>query len=308
MKSFKGVRKELVAILGNRVEFNVPLKSYTSFGIGGRTEAMVFPESENEVIELLNLCSKDRVPYLPLGEGTNILAGDRGFNGVVINLARSFNNTKIINDGTESKVYAEGGASLSKLIRNLANKCLGGLEWAYGIPGTIGGAIRGNAGAFGGTVSDKLLMMRVINGKGRIRDINKDDIDFGYRYCSLPDRWIIIGAWFVLKKEDRKKLAHKVKSYSSKRRRVQPRKSLLGGSVFKNPEGKFAGELIERAGFKGAEMGDAYVSRRHANFIINRGDAKASDVCKLIENIRHEVMKKFRINLELELKLVGEGF
>ena len=302
--------EELKKAFKGKVEFGIPMNRFTYYRIGGKTWAMVFPENLDDISEAVSFCKKNKIPYLPIGKGSNLLVSDRGFNGVVINLAKAFNRFQIL-DNSESGykwIFSQGGANLPLMIRELGNEGIGNLEFACGIPGTVGGGIKGNAGSFNKCISDRLEKLQVVDSEGNIKELPKKDISFGYRTCGLPKGYIIAGAWFKLKKKKKQTIDRIISRYQKIRKLSQPCHALTAGCVFKNPQGYSAGKLIELSGFKGAQCGDARISTKHANFIINEGRARAKEVYKLICDIRKKIWENFGIRLELEIVLVGEGF
>ncbi len=302
--------KELKSIFKDRIRFEVPMDRYTSYRIGGKCRAMVFPENIQEISSAVFFCVKNRISYFTIGKGTNLLVSDRGFDGMVINLSKAFNRFGVVNRAAKNyvRVFSQGGANLPVMIRRLGKEGIGSLEFACGIPGTVGGSIKGNAGSFGMSISERLEKLQVTDSEGEIREIPKKEISFEYRRCSVPDSYIITGAWFKLQKRDKKIFDKLVAKYQLMRKKAQPSVSFTAGSVFKNPPGYSAGKLIDMAGLRGKKCGDAHVSAKHANFIVSTGRAKAMDVYRLICEIKEKVWEKFMVKLELEIVLVGEGF
>jgi len=302
--------KELKRIFNGKIKFGISMDKYTSYRIGGKCWAMAFPEEIQEISNAVSFCSKNKISYLAIGRGTNILVSDKGFNGLIINLARAFNRFEILDNPSRryKRIFSQGGTNLSLLIKRLGKQGIGSLEFACGIPGTVGGGIKGNAGSFGKCLSDKVERLQIIDPKGEIKELTRKELSFGYRSCNLPDGCIIAGAWFKLEKRNKKNFDKLIANYRMMRKKAQPGNALTAGSVFKNPNGYSAGRLIELAGLKGVRCGGAYVSTKHGNFIINEGRARAREVYKLISKIREKVWEKFKIRLELELVLVGEGF
>lgn len=302
--------KELKKIFKDRIEFEVPMNRYTSYRIGGKCRAMVFPKKIQEISSAVSFCLKNKIFYFTIGKGTNLLVSDRGFDGVVINLTKTFNRFEVVDSVAKnfSRVFSQGGANLPLMIRRLGKEGIGSLEFACGIPGTVGGSIKGNAGSFGMCISERLEKLQVIDFEGEIREIPKKEIFFEYRSCNIPDNYIITGAWFKLQKRDKKIFDKMMAKYQLMRKKAQPCIPFTAGSVFKNPPGYSAGKLIDMAGLKGKWCGEAHVSAKHANFIVSTGKAKAMDVYNLICEIKEKVWEKFRVKLELEIVLVGEGF
>jgi len=257
------------------------------------------------------LARKLEVPYLVLGAGSNVLVSDAGFRGLVIlNRARRFEFQTV--HAPAPRVQAESGVILPSLARECIGRGLAGLEWAIGVPGTVGGAVVGNAGAHGGDIAQSLVSARILDSDGNVRDWPAKELQFGYRTSWLKSqaahpesRPVVLGAEFELKQATRQELEAKAAEYTEKRKRTQPPGASVG-SMFKNPPGDYAGRLVEAAGLKGACVGGAEISPVHANFIVNLGAASATDVYSLVCQAREKVAARFGVTLELEIQLVGE--
>jgi UDP-N-acetylmuramate dehydrogenase len=306
-----------------KIREKVLLKDYTTFKIGGPARYFFVAKNKEDLKNAILWAKKKRLPFFILGVGSNILFSDKGFNGLVIKLQ----NTQY--EIRNTKVVAEAGVPLQKLVLETAKKGLSGLENLAGIPGTLGGAIWGNAGAFGREIGDlveEVKILQIANGKLQIVNFKKEDCKFGYRESIFKrkENWIILEAILRLKKGRKKEIEEKIKEILRLRKEKQPLEFPSAGSVFKNVpiekvpkeiREKFkekikngflpAGVLIEAVGLKGFQIGGAKISEKHANFIVNVGGAKASDVKELIKKIKKEVKKKFKIQLEEEIKLVG---
>jgi UDP-N-acetylmuramate dehydrogenase len=306
-----------------KIREKVLLKDYTTFKIGGPARYFFVAKNKEDWKNAILWAKKKRLPFFILGGGSNVLFSDKGFNGLVIKMQNT--QYKIRN----TKIVAEAGVPLQKLVLEAAKKGLSGLENLAGIPGTLGGAIWGNAGAFGREIGDlveEVKILQIANGKLQIVNFKKEDCKFGYRESIFKrkENWIILEAILRLKKGKKKEIEEKIKEILRLRKEKQPLEFPSAGSVFKNVpiekvskriREKFrekikdgflpAGVLIEAAGLKGFQIGGAKISEKHANFIVNVGKAKASDVKELIEKIKKEVKKKFKIQLEEEIKLVG---
>lgn len=289
-----------VAGLRGRVMFNAPLRDYTSFRIGGPADALVEPADVEDVRQLARRARAVKVPIFALG-GTNLLIQDGGIRGVVVSLAR----LKAIREEPGHVLYAEGGVGMPTLIGHAIRRSLSGLEWAAGIPGTVAGCVVMNAGTRLGEMSSAVKAVRIVTPSGKVRDCLASAIVFSYRRARLP-RGIVVGVWLQLKAGERDKIERVVKDYLRYRKDTQPLTMPSAGCVFKNPPKESAGRLIETAGLKGARVGDAQVSDKHANFIVNRGDAAAADVVALIRKVRREVERRTGVALGLELKIVGQ--
>uniref|UniRef100_A0A7V3RHW0 UDP-N-acetylenolpyruvoylglucosamine reductase n=1 Tax=candidate division WOR-3 bacterium TaxID=2052148 RepID=A0A7V3RHW0_UNCW3 len=286
-------------IKGLKVFKDESLKRYSSFRIGGKARYLIKVYNQKALIDTMEVIKKEGLKYIVIGEGTNILFGDEGFDGVVIKLMGEFRKIK-----NEKNIFICGGGAL---IKTLLKKCLysgyGGAEFLAGIPGSIGGAIKGNAGAFGRSISEIIKSIKLLNSCLKTKVVERDELDFDYRYSNIPDDSIILGAELILKKMDKKKIKKNIEKFLKLRWEKQPR-GHSAGSFFKNPKPFSAGRLIEECGLKGYRIGDAMVSKKHANFIINRGRAKAEDVIKLMEIIKKEVKKKTGILLEPEVRII----
>ncbi|MGH7204612.1 MAG: UDP-N-acetylmuramate dehydrogenase [Nitrospiraceae bacterium] len=290
----------VVSGLRGEVKFGAPLRDYTSFRIGGPADVLVIPADVDDLSQLVKQAHAAKVPVFVIG-GTNLLVRDQGIRGVVVSLSR----LKAIRDEPDGVVYAEGGVVMPTLMRHAINRALSGLEWAAGIPGTVAGCVVMNAGTRLGEMKDAVKAVRVIDPLGRIIDCPASDIQFSYRRALLP-RGIVVGVWLQLKPSQREKIERVVKEYLRYRKNTQPLTLPNAGCVFKNPEHNTAGRLIEAAGLKGVRVGDAQVSEKHANFVVNLGRASAADVIALIKKVGRTVEQQTGITLELELKIVGQ--
>ncbi|MEW6482094.1 MAG: UDP-N-acetylmuramate dehydrogenase [bacterium] len=279
------------------IKENIPMREYTSLKVGGRARWFATPSNKEELKKVLQFAKEKDIPIFLLGGGTNTLIKDEGVRGMVIKLDGDFKN--IERQGIEVK--AGSGASLPSLISYCQGFSLSGLENLAGIPGAVGGAIFGNAGAFGTQIGDYVKSVVVMDRDGNERRVR--DINFFYRGSSLKDT-IILEALFSLKEDARWRIDEKIASVLSKRRETQPISKQTAGCIFKNPEGKFAGELIEKAGLKGRSIKDAIVSLKHANFIENRGQAKAEDILQLIRFIKRRVWELYGVMLYEEIVII----
>jgi UDP-N-acetylmuramate dehydrogenase len=295
------VLKEALKDYPGEVRFQEPLASYTSLKIGGPADAMVFPKSIAEVSDLLRRIGAYELPFFVLGSGSNLLVKDGGIAGIVLNLKRM---NRIAFQGAE--VSAEAGLSYPKLAIEAMGKGLSGLEFAAGIPGTVGGAVAMNAGIPGEETVAVLKEIAHVDMEGEVRSYPKDALRFGYRNVALPNG-VVVSAAFLLSPAPAAQIEEKMKQLLKRRRETQPLTYPNVGSVFKNPEGSFAGRLIEEAGLKGAISGEAQISEKHGNFIINRGGATARDVVALIKKAGRRIEQERGITLELEVKIVGRN-
>ena len=297
----------LARALGARARRDEPLAAYTTMRVGGPADLLVICRTVEEVVEAVEMARAHDVPFLVLGDGSNVLVADAGVRGlVVINRA---DRVRIEEDGT---AWAEAGASMAALARETARRGWAGLEWAAGLPGTVGGAVVGNAGAFGGDVASVLRSATVLEPDGTVVERPAEWFEFGYRASRLKgtggreqgDR-VVLAATFGLQRGDPETSQARVAEILRERRARQPGGATMG-STFKNPPGDYAGRLIEAAGLKGYRLGGVRVSELHANFLINTGGATAAEVWALIQHIRAEVERRFGVWLELEVERVGE--
>ncbi|NWF72108.1 MAG: UDP-N-acetylmuramate dehydrogenase [Nitrospirae bacterium] len=295
-----GIRAAVAGLRGT-VSFQAPLRNYTSFKIGGPADVLVEPADIEEVCLVVQQARARKVPFFVLG-GTNLLVRDGGIRGIVISLAR----LRGIKEEPGSVLYAEGGVGMPTVIGYAIRHSLTGLEWAAGIPGTVAGGVVMNAGTKLGEMKDSVKAVRMVNMKGQIVDLEAARVRFEYRRALLP-RGIVVGAWLQLKPGVRSEIERMVKDYLRYRRDTQPLALPSAGCVFKNPPGDSAGRLIEVAGLKGARVGDAEVSMKHGNFIVNRGHACAADVVALIGKVRSSIRRRTGVRLGLELKIVGKA-
>jgi UDP-N-acetylmuramate dehydrogenase len=287
--------------LRGAVRFDAPLAEYTSFRIGGPADVLVEPADAEDLVRLVAQASAQKLPMFVLG-GTNLLVRDKGIRGVVVSLAQ----LRSIKEEPGSVLYAEGGVGMPTLIGFAIRRSLAGLEWAAGIPGTVAGCVVMNAGTRLGEMKDSVKAVRIVTPAGTVLDYPARDIVFRYRRAELPTG-IVAGVWLQLKPGVRSDIEKVVKDYLHYRRNTQPLALPSAGCVFKNPPNDSAGRIVEAAGLKGAHVGDAEVSQKHANFIVNQGHASAKDVLALIRKVRARVARKTGVKLELELKVVGQA-
>lgn len=280
-----------------------PMRKHTTFRIGGNADIFVRPESKEQIAEILRLCRKQDVPYFILGNGSNLLVGDRGFRGVVINIMDNMNDIKV--DG--GVIKAQAGAMLIKVSRAARDNSLTGLEFASGIPGTIGGAIYMNAGAYGGEMKDVVTKVTAMDAEGEIYTFGTDELEFSYRHSVIQQRdLIVLDVTMKLAAGDQKIIDDRMSELAVARRTKQPLEYPSAGSTFKRPEGYFAGKLIMDAGLRGYRVGDAQVSEKHCGFVVNRGNATADDVIKLIDDVKAKVSEEYDVVLEPEVRMIGE--
>lgn len=279
------------------------LSKYTTFKIGGPARVLIEAKSDEEVLKLVRLFDEMKEDYLIIGNGSNLLITDAGIERPVIVLDKNFSNITTIDEVT---LYAEAGASLKSLANKALDLGLGGLEAISGIPGTVGGAVYMNAGAYGSEIKDVVTKIRYIKDD-RIAELDASEANFAHRRSIFQDKgYIILGAYFKLEKKDKKDIDEEQRDYTQRRKDKQPLEYPSAGSVFKRPEGYFASKLIEDAGLKGLSVGGAMVSKKHSGFIINTGSASFDDVVTLIEKVKAIVLEKFAVSLEEEIRIIHE--
>lgn len=287
------------------VKFREPMRNHTSLRIGGPADIFAMPQDLSSLKNMHINLRRNKIPFFPLGGGTNILVRDGGIEGAVISL-RSLRRTGVLSkDNKYAYLFAEAGTLLQRIVNFSKENGYSGVEGLAGIPGTLGGAIFGNAGAFGYEMKDVLVLVEVMDIEGRIKKFNAEEINFGYRSSSISQNELILGAKIKLKKDEKEEVSAKVDDFLEKKREKQPLWEPSAGCVFKNPAGLSAGKLIDEAGCKGIRIGDVEVSSIHANFFINKGEAKASDFIRLMEEVAHRVKERFGVVLEPEIKIVG---
>lgn len=296
------LERELLDRFSARLATNRALADLTSFRIGGPADLFLLVETDEELAHALHTAYRYQTPTFCLGAGTNLLVSDRGIRGLVLKLGRCYGD--VVVDGC--RVTAGASAQFGQLARRTAAAGLAGLEFAEGIPGSVGGGLVMNAGAFGGEMSRVVTAVHGVDGRGSLRRLRRDEVGFTYRKTSLPDGFIITQIDFELEPHDTLALAARVDLIHQRRAARQPDGVPNAGSIFKNPPGNFAGRLLEEAGLKGARQGGAAFSDRHANFIVNLGGASAREVRLLMEKARDRVRMHSGITLETEVRLVGE--
>ncbi len=295
--------EEVVKRVRGEIRGQEPMAKHTSFGIGGPAELMVIPDSLDDLFELLAICESRDVPCMIIGRGANLLVCDGGIDGVVISLEKSCAAI----EATGTVVRAGAGVSLNTLVRTAADNNLQGIEFCAGIPGSVGGALVMNAGAWGGSISDVVENVSVYDAKNKsTRTLRKSEIHFGYRKSNLPRYGVILEAVFGLKKGRPDRIMETTRRYLERRAETQPVRFRSAGSIFKNPKDEPAGALIERLGFKGYQHGGAKVSDVHANFIVNHNSATASDVLAIMTEIKRRARDAAGIELEEEIRIVGK--
>ena len=293
---------QLVAIVGEPyVKEKEPMSRYTTFQVGGFADFLVLPETIDQMKAIIQLAKKEEIPYLLLGNGSNMLVSDKGVSGIVIRFQR-FQKMEV--NGEE--ITAQAGVSLALLGRTAWKHSLTGLEFAAGIPGTLGGAIRMNAGAYGGEMKDVVTEVKVLTEEGEVLDLPAKQLEFAYRKSIVEEKnYVVLEVKMQLKQGNADEIRNYMDQLSKQRKEKQPLEYASAGSTFKRPEGHFAGKLIQDAGLRGFSVGDAMVSEKHCGFVINRKNATAKDILELMKYVRQEVKDKFDVLLEPEVRFIG---
>ena len=309
--------KEIGNITGvDNILCNESMKTHTTLRIGGNADYFVMPRSNEGLRDVIKCAKKYGIEYYILGNGSNLLVADAGYRGMMIYTGRYFD--KISYDGIdkagaacntdadECVVYAQSGVRLSRLGKSLMEQAYTGFEFAAGIPGTVGGAVVMNAGAYGGEMSQVLATVTVLTPEGEVRRLPAGELELGYRTsCILQRGYVVLEAEFILESGDENAIRATIEEFAARRREKQPLEYPSAGSTFKRPEGHFAGKLIEDDGLSGFTVGGAQVSEKHCGFIINRGDATAADIMELCRNVQRRVREMSGVELELEVKTLG---
>ena len=287
---------------GSGIFMEEPMKKHTTFRVGGPADVLVQPD-ETALAAILALCRQYYVPYSFIGNGSNLLVGDKGIRGVVIEMTDPMGNIEV--HGT--RITAQAGAMLSKIANTAASNGLGGMEFAAGIPGSVGGAVVMNAGAYGGEMKDIIEKVYVLDENGAQLELDRDALDLGYRHSCIPEKkYIVTKVVLELVPRNEAEIRSEMKELNEKRAEKQPLQYPSAGSTFKRPEGYFAGKLIMDAGLRGYQVGGAQVSEKHCGFVINKGDATAADICQLMRDVSDKVQAQFGVVLEPEVKMIGE--
>lgn len=286
-----------------RVEKNFSLKNLTTWKIGGEAKFVLFPRDRKDVEIAISFAVKENIPYYIMGNGSNILAGDDFFEGVIINLKEGLKEKSIINlSNEEVEVYIGAGNLTSEIIKFVMREEIEGLEFIAGIPATIGGLLKMNGGAFGNEIIQDVKSINFFNPERGFYSLPKEKLNYGYRYLEVDEKTVILGAIFLLKTSKREIIKKNISLCMERRKQSQPLDMPSCGSVFRNPEGSYAGKIIEELGLKGYKVGGAMISEKHANFIVNMGNATAKDILTLIELIKQKAYLKKGIILQEEVK------
>ena len=299
-------RDELKEAVEGEALFDEPLDRHTSIRVGGRADALVFPRSVAALRRVIARCRSGSVPYTPVGNWTNLIVRDGGYRGVIVSL-RGLQGAVWERDARgDALARVEAGLPVAELVRVAARDGFTGMEFCAGIPGSVGGAVMMNAGAYGSEIRDVIEEATLMSGQGELSRRDKSALDFAYRKLNLPEGMIVVGAAFALRPGDPVKIRERIADILAKRGRKHPLEYPNAGSVFKNPAGRPAGRIIEEAGLKGTRIGGAMISEKHGNFIVNTGDASASDILALIDLVQKKVREQTGICLETEVRVIGE--
>ena len=302
------LREEIIKRLEQTVESDrflreEPMKKHITFRVGGPAACFLTPSTKEQIREILHICQEEKTPYFILGNGSNLLVSDQGFDGVVLQVYKNMNQVTV--EGEHLRVQA--GALLSATARKALEAGLTGMEFAAGIPGTMGGAAVMNAGAYGGDMKDILESVTVLTPEGEQKELNNEELQLGYRTSVVKEKgYIVLEAVLSLKKGDPEAIKSRMDELKEQRVTKQPLEYPSAGSTFKRPEGYFAGKLIQDAGLRGYQVGGAQVSEKHCGFVINKENATAKDVVDLIHDVQRIVYEKFQVQLETEVKFLGE--
>ena len=296
--------QELCGILGEENVFTKePMSRHTTFRAGGPADFFVTPEKEGQVRKTLSLLKEAQVPRYIMGNGSNLLVGDRGYRGVILQICKKMNRIRI----QDTVIQAQAGALLSKIAAEAQAKRLTGFEFASGIPGSLGGAAMMNAGAYGGEMKQVLIQAQILNASGEIEDVLAEEMELGYRSSVFSrNGGVILSASIQLEPGDPPAIQSRMEELKFLRTSKQPLEYPSAGSTFKRPEGYFAGKLIQDAGLRGFQVGGAQVSEKHCGFVINKDQATAMDIRSLMEQVSEKVYTRFGVRLEPEVKLIGE--
>ena len=298
----ESLKQKIIGVTNATVSVNEIMQKHTTYGIGGPAELFVLPSNKQDLIDIVRLSKEHKQTVTIIGSGSNLLISDHGIKGVVISIKHCLRTINIDVD----KIYVECGIMLGKMVKESMKHDLKGLENLIGVPGTLGGALMMNAGAWGGEISENLETVELLNERNEIQVLSKADIDFSYRLSSFSKDIILLSATFKLKKSPKEIIQDNFDLAKLGRKNTQPLNYRSAGSVFKNPSTEHsAGMLIDQSGLKGFSIGGAKISNKHANFFVNNGNAKADDMLSLIKKAKNTVKEKFNIELNLEVKLLG---
>lgn len=286
------------------VRYDEPLKNHTTFGIGGSCIALIEPREVEDIIEAIKICRENNIKFFVIGNGSNLLVSDEGYNGVIIKLKKEFSTIKVEGE----YVIAKSGAKLSEVFDVILENSLAGFEFASGIPGTIGGAIYMNAGAYGGEMKDIVETVEVLDmDTFEVKELKNEELEFSYRNSIIQNKnYIVLAIKLKLQKGNKEEIKIIYEDLREKRNSKQPLNFGSAGSTFKRPEGHFASKLIEDSGLKGYHINDAWVSEKHSGFVVNKGNASCKEILELIDHVKNVVFEKFGVKLEMEVKILKD--
>lgn len=303
MNNNKIENKFCTCLGSDNVKQQEPMSKHTTFRIGGPADFYLCPHSTKEVQQTVQICKEENLPYFILGNGSNLLVSDKGYRGVIIQLWKNFSDISV----KDCCITAKAGALLSKVAAEALEEGLTGMEFASGIPGTIGGAVFMNAGAYGGEMKDIIKEVKVLDDQGEVRVLSNEEMKLGYRTSIVKEKgYTVLSAVLQLKKGDVSVIRETMEDLKNRRTSKQPLDMPSAGSTFKRPEGYFAGKLIMDSGLRGFSVGGAQVSEKHCGFVVNKGGATAEDVTALIREVQTRVKEKFGVELETEVRFLGE--
>jgi len=289
--------------VGEIIKIDEPMKLHTTFQVGGMADYFATPRTEEEVGILLEKAKKYEIPVFVVGNGSNLLVSDKGYRGMIVQIGKEYSDVTV----KGNIISAQAGASLAKIARTAYENSLGGFEFAAGIPGTLGGAVSMNAGAYGGEIKDVIIDARVLTKEGEILVVPSDELELAYRSSVITKKdYIVLGARFSFAEKDKEEIKARMDELAFARKSKQPLEFPSAGSTFKRPEGYFAGKLIMDAGLRGFQVGGARVSDKHCGFVINAGNATAADIYSLILQVQEKVLGQFNVTLQPEVKMLGE--
>ena len=293
--------QKLSSLLSDKkVRINEPMREHTTFKIGGNAQVMVFPESIEEIKTIIDISKEFNTRVFVLGNGSNLLVADDGIKGIVLKLDSNFSVVKV----DEDTIYAASGAHLSKIANICLENSLTGFEFASGIPGTLGGAVKMNAGAYDGEMKDVVVSADCMDMEGHIFTLSNEELEFSYRHSAITDHIIVLGAKLKFEHGNKDEIKEKMRDLNARRKEKQPLEYPSAGSTFKRPEGYFAGKLIQDCGLRGYSVGGAQVSEKHCGFVINKDNATFDDVITLISDVKDAVYRNSGVKLEEEIKII----
>jgi UDP-N-acetylmuramate dehydrogenase len=295
---------KLESILGSeQILLNEPMNRHTTFKVGGPADIFVKPENVSQLKDILTAAKEFEIPVYIIGNGSNLLVGDLGYRGLIVQIYKNMNEIHV--EGNQ--IYAQAGALLSTIAKTALENSLGGFEFASGIPGTLGGAVAMNAGAYGGEIKQVLKQATVLTREGDVKTLTVEELLLGYRKSIVIDQdYIVLEAVLEFVPDSRESIKDKMNEFAQARKSKQPLEYPSAGSTFKRPEGYFAGKLIDDTGLRGFSHGGAQVSEKHCGFVINKGNATAQDIVTLMQQVNEKVKEKFHVSLEPEVKMIGD--